>query len=93
MSILIIGVGTVGARIADKVNELKIAGVNCAVVVNGDATDEYPSIIKGVDICDYDPRNPGGEIEIAKRLAQENVEMIKQLIVAGTSEDWSKEEE
>jgi len=93
MSILIIGVGNVGAGIADKINEMKMPGVNCAVVVNGLATEEYPSITKGVDIWDYDPRNPGGEIEIAKRLAQENVEMIKQLIVAGTSEDWSKEEE
>jgi len=68
-------------------------GVNCAKVVEGVSSDAYPTINKGVDICDYDPRNPGGEIEIAKRLAQENVEMIKQLIVAGTSEDWSKEEE
>jgi len=62
-------------------------------VVEGVSSDAYSSITKGVDICDYDPRNPGGEIEITKRLAQDNVEMIKKLIVAGTSEDWSKEEE
>ena len=93
MSILIIGVGTVGAGIADKINEMKMPGVNCAVVVNGVDSDAYPTITKGVDICDYDPINPGGEIEIAKRLAQENVEMIKQLIVSGTSEDWSREGE
>ncbi|OIP85104.1 MAG: hypothetical protein AUK44_00520 [Porphyromonadaceae bacterium CG2_30_38_12] len=92
MSILIIGVGNVGAGIADKINEMKMPGVNCSVVLDCVASDAYPTITKGVDICDYDPINPGGEIEIAKRLAQDNVEMIKQLIVAGTSEDWSKEE-
>lgn len=34
MSILIIGVGNVGAGIADKINEMKMPGVNCAVVVD-----------------------------------------------------------
>jgi len=87
------GVGTVGAGIADKINVMKMPGVNCAVVVNGVDSDAYPSITKGVDSCDYDPINPGGEIEIAKRLAQDNVEMIKQLIVAGIGEDWSREGE
>jgi len=42
MSILLVGVGTVGARIADKVNELKIVGVNCAIMVNGVDTEDYP---------------------------------------------------
>jgi len=87
------GVGTVRAGIADIIIEMKMPGVNCAVVVNGVDSEEYLSITKGVDSCDYDPRNPGGEIEIAKRLAQDNVEMIKQLIVSGTSEDWSREGE
>lgn len=93
MSILIIGVGTVGARIADKVNELKIAGVNCAVVVNYVDTEEYPSIIKGVDIWDGEMRCPGGELELAQEFAENNIEQIKALIVDGTSKDWSADSE
>ncbi len=90
MSILIIGVGEVGARIADKINQEKISGVNCAVVVNG-ITDEYPSIAKGVDIWDGEMRCPGGEVEFAKRFAEDNLELIKSLIIEGTSKDWSSE--
>ncbi len=93
MSILIIGVGYAGARVADKVNQLKIAGVNCAVVVDGLGSDEYPSIDYGVDISDDDPRNPGGEIEYAKEFAEDNLELIKALILDGTSKDWSKDNE
>ncbi len=93
MSILIIGVGTVGARIADKVNELKIAGVNCAVVVNGVDIEEYPSIVNGVDIWDGDMRCPGGELELGQEFAKKNIEKIKALIVDGTSKDWSAEVE
>ena len=77
-------------RIADKINQEKISGVNCAVVVNG-ITDEYPSIAKGVDIWDGEMRCPGGEVEFAKRFAEDNLELIKSLIIEGTSKDWSSE--
>jgi len=83
----------VGARIADKVNEMKMPGVNCAVVVNGLATEEYPSITKGVDIWDGEMRHPGGELEMAKTFAEDNIEQIKALIVEGTSKDWSADSE
>lgn len=92
MSILIIGVGTVGARIADKINELKISGVNCAVVVNGVDTEEYPSIVNGVDIWDGEMRGACGE-KLAQELAENNIEQIKTLIVDGTNKDWSAESE
>jgi hypothetical protein len=91
MSILIIGVGYAGARVAEKVNQLKMPGVNCAVVVDGLGSDECPSIVKGVDISDNDPINSGGELEYAKKLAEDNLELIKTLIHEGTSKDWSKD--
>ncbi len=92
MSILIIGVGEVGAKIAEKINQEKISGVNCAVVVNG-ITEEYPSINKGVDIWDGEIRCPGGELEYGKKFAQDNFELIKELIIDGTSKDWNLETE
>ena len=88
MSILIIGVGTVGAQISDKINELKIAGVNCAVIVNGADTEEYPSIVNGVDIWDGEMRGACGKM-LAQELAENNIKQIKALIVNGTSKDWS----
>ena len=82
-----------GARIADKVNEMKMPGVNCAVVVNGVDSEEYPSIINGVDIWDGEMRHPGGELELAKTFAEDNKERIKALIIEGTSKDWSADSE
>ena len=93
MSILIIGVGYAGARVADKVNQLNISGVNCAIVVNGYSSDECTSIDYGIDVSDNDPRNPGGELEYAKKNAEDNLELIKTLILDGTSMDWSKDNE
>lgn len=94
MSILIIGVGYAGARVADKVNQLNISGVNCAVVVNGLGSNECTSIVKGVNMSDdNDPINSGGELEFAKKIAEDNFELIKALIFDGTSKDWSKESE
>ncbi len=83
MSILIIGVGEVGARIADKINQEKISGVNCAVVINS-IVPEYPSITKGVNIWDGDMRQPGDRTVLAKRFAEDNFELIKALIIEGT---------
>ena len=93
MSILIIGVGYAGARVADKVNQLNISGVNCAIVVNGYSSDECTSIDYGIDISDNEARNPGGEIEYAKEFAEDNLELIKALIVDGTSKHWNKDNE
>ncbi|MDO9154996.1 MAG: hypothetical protein Q7U47_15025 [Paludibacter sp.] len=88
MSILIIGVGEVGARIADKINQEKISGVNCAVVVNS-IEPEYPTIKKGVNIWDGEMRQSGDRTELAKRFAEDNQELIKSMIIDGTSKDWS----
>ncbi len=87
MSILIIGVGEVGAKIAEKINTEKISGVNCAVVVNS-IEPEYPTITKGVNVWDGEMRHPGGEIELAKKFAEDNKELIKSLIIEGTIKDW-----
>jgi len=91
MSILIIGVGEAGAKIADKINQAKISGVNCAVVVNR-FEPEYSTVKRGVNLWDGDMRHPGGEMELAKALAEDNRELLKSLIVSGTTEDWSEEE-
>lgn len=83
MSILIIGVGEVGARITDKLNQEKISGVYCAVVVNS-IEPEYPTINKGVNIWDGEMRQPEDRAELAKRFAEDNFELIKALIIEGT---------
>ncbi|MDO9153003.1 MAG: hypothetical protein Q7U47_04730 [Paludibacter sp.] len=92
MSILIIGVGEIGAKIAGKINQEKISGVNCAVVVNS-IEPEYPSITKGVNIWDGEMRQSVDRSELAKRLAVDSQELIKSLIIEGTSNDWSLETE
>lgn len=88
MSILIIGVGEFGARVADKINQEKIAGVNCAVVVTS-INPKYNTINKGVNIWDGEMRHPGGEFERAKINAEVNKELIRDLIIEGTSDDWN----
>lgn len=87
MSILIIGVGEAGARIAEKINQHKLTGVNCAIVVSRiEPVDYKPTITKGINIWDGYMRNPGG-FEKEKTLAEENIEAIKSLIIEGTNED------
>jgi cell division GTPase FtsZ len=86
MSILIIGVGEVGAKIAEKINQEKISGVNCAIVVNNANNPVYPTITKGVNIWDGENRHPGNEIELAEKFADDKIELIKSLIIDGTKE-------
>lgn len=93
MSILIIGVGEVGAKIAEKINQEKISGVNCAVVVNDARNPEYPTITKGVNIWDGENRQSGDRFELSQILAKDNKELIKSLIIEGTSKDWNLETE
>jgi len=93
MSILIIGVGGAGATFADKINQLKIPGVNCALVVDGWSRYASTSIDYGVDISNNDPINSGSNPEYQKKIAEDKLELIKTLILEGTSKNWSKEDE
>lgn len=88
MSILIIGVGEAGARIAEKINQHKIAGVNCAIVVSRfESVDYETTITEGINIWDGYMRSLGG-CDIEKKQAEDNIEAIKSLIIEGTNEDW-----
>ena len=71
MSILIIGVGEFGAKVAEKINQEKISGVNCAVVVNS-IKPEYATITNGLNIWNGQTLQPGAEIELAKKIEDDN---------------------
>lgn len=91
MSILVIGVGYAGSRVAEKINQEKINGVNCAIVVSRFESVDYSTITKGVNIWDGQMRHPGVNGNVEKRLAEDNIDLIKSLIIEGTSKDWSLE--
>jgi cell division GTPase FtsZ len=90
MSILVIGIGQAGAQVADKINQQNIACVNCAIIVEGTDTYENKSTIKRcIDIWDGEMRSAGAYPELVKKCTEDNIELIKALIIEGTSENWN----
>jgi cell division GTPase FtsZ len=90
MSILVIGIGEASAQVADKINQQNIAGVNCATIVERiDTYENETTIKKCINIWNGEMRSAGSYPELVKKCTQDNIELIKALIVEGTNENWN----
>lgn len=90
MSILVIGIGQAGVQVADKINQQNIAGVNCAIIVEGIDTYENKSTInRRINIWNGEMRSAGSYPELIKKCTEDKIEQIKALIIEGTSENWN----
>ena len=90
MSILIIGVGVLGAKVAENINNKKMPGVNCAIIGMADYFPRDSSIQKRISIVDRYPCIKGYELQDFQNFAEKRIEDFKAFIIEGTSEDWEK---